>query len=143
MSTEENKAALQRAIDHWNSGNLAAYLELYDDNITLHGFPPGLPPGRQGAKLFYDGLWAAFPNPRLSLDDVITEGDKVACRFTMQATHKGEFMGIPPTGKEVKVPGITILRFSGGKCVERWNQADMLGWMQQLGVVPAPGQGGE
>lgn len=138
MSTVENKAILQRAIDNWNSGSLAAYLELYNTDVVLHGFPPGLPPGVQGAKLFYEGLWAAFPNPRLTLDEVMAEGDKVVCRFNMEATHKGEFMGIPPTGKGVKVSGITILRFSDGKCIERWNQVDMLGWLQQLGAIPAP-----
>ncbi|MCK6627049.1 MAG: ester cyclase [Anaerolineae bacterium] len=138
MSTTENKAILQRAIANWNSGSLVAYLELYNADVVLHGFPPGLPPGIQGAKLFYEGLWAAFPNPRLTLDDVMAEGDKVVCRFNMQATHQGEFMGIPPTGKGVKVSGITILRFSDGKCIERWNQADMMGWLQQLGAIPTP-----
>jgi predicted ester cyclase len=141
MPTSENRAVFQRAIDHWNSGNFAAYLEVYDANVVLHGFPPGLPPGIEGAKAFYAGMWAAFPNPRLIIDDVILEGDKLASRFRVQATHKGEFMGIPPTGKEVEVSGMTIFRFAGGKCVERWNQVDMLGWLQQLGAIPTPGQG--
>jgi steroid delta-isomerase-like uncharacterized protein len=138
MSTTQNQTVLQQAIQDWNSGNLAAYLELYDANVALHGFPPNLPPGREGAKVFYDMIWSAFPQPHLTLDDVLIEDDKIACRFTMQATHKGDFMGIPAMGKGITLSGITILRFAGGKCVERWNQADMLGLMQQLGAVPAP-----
>lgn len=132
----ENKAVLHQAIENWNKGDLASYLSLYDPNVVLHGYPPGLPPGLAGAKLFYDVIWAAFPDSQLTLDDVIVEGDKIVGRYTMQATHKGDFMGISPTGKEVVLPGITILRFANGKCVERWNQADMRGVMQQLGAFP-------
>jgi predicted ester cyclase len=137
MATNENRAIFQRAIDHWNSGNFAAYLEVYDTNVILHGFPPGLPPGVEGARAFYSGMWAAFPRSRLIVDDVILEGDRLACRFRVQANHEGEFMGIPATGREVEVSGMTVIRFAGGKWVERWNQVDMLGWLQQLGAIPA------
>lgn len=137
MSTLPIKAAFQQAIDNWNKGNLAAYLELYDSQIVLHGFPPGLPPGAAGAALFYEGVWRAFPTPQLMIDQVVVEGDTLACRYRLQATHQGEFMGVPATGNAVVVPGMTMLRFADGKCIERWNQADMLGWLQQLGAVPA------
>ena len=139
MSIDVNRAALAQAIENWNRGNLAAYTEIYDPNVVLHGFPPDLPPGRAGAKLFYDGLWAGFARPRLLIQDVIAEGDQLACRFEMEATHTGGFMGIPPTGKTIQVSGMTILRFVGGRIVERWNQVDMLGWLQQLGAVPTSG----
>jgi len=127
------------AIENWNRGDLAAYLEIYDTNVALHGFAPDLPPGREGARLFYAGLWAGFARPRLIIQDVIGDGDRLACRFQMEATHTGAFMGIPPTGKSIQISGMTILRFEGGRCVERWNQADMLGWLQQLGAIPTPG----
>lgn len=140
MSTAENKASLQCAIDHWNNQNLDGYLELYDANIILHGFPPGLAPGVEGARQFYTGVWAAFPGNQLTIDDAVAEGDEVAVRFTLRGVHRGAFMGIPPTGKEITLTGITILRFAGGRCVERWNQADFLGLLQQLGAVPAPAQ---
>lgn len=130
--------AVSQAIEHWNSGNLAGYLKLYDTDVVLHGFPPGLPPGAIGAKLFYEGIWAAFPGSQIVVEDVIVEGDKLACRFVLQAIHQGEFMGIPPTNKAIRVSGMSILRFSSGRCVERWNQADMLGWLQQLGAIPMP-----
>lgn len=139
MSTTVNQAVFAEAIDNWNRGDLAAYMEIYDADVALHGFSPELPPGRDGARLFYDSLWAGFARPRLTIQDVIAEGDKLACRFLLEATHTGAFMGIPPTGKTIQVSGMTILRFEGGRCVERWNQADMLGWLQQLGAMPTPG----
>ena len=138
MSTAANETVFQRAVNNWNDGNLTAYLDLYDEQVILHGLPPGLPPGREGVKLFYDGLWEAFPQPRLIIQDVIMADDRLACRFQMEGIHQGAFMGIPPTGKRVQVPGMTILRFANGKCVERWNQTDMLGWLQQLGAIPTP-----
>lgn len=136
MVSTKNQAAFLQAIEQWNSGNLNAYLELYDENVVLHGFPPGLPPGRVGARLFYEGIWAAFPDSHLIIHDLILEGDRLACRYELEAVHQGEFMGIPATGKTVRVPGMTICRFEDGVCVERWNQADMMGWMQQLGAMP-------
>ena len=134
---EENKVVLRRALDNWNAGNLEGYLQLYDPDVILHGFPPGPPPGVEGARTFYSGFWAAFPNPRLTFEDVILEGEEVAIRFNIQAAHKGDFMGIKPTSKDVTVSGITILRFASGRCVEGWNMADMLGLMQQLGALPS------
>ncbi len=68
----------------------------------------------------------------------MAEGDKVTCRYTFSGTHRGPLMGIPPTGKAATIGGISILRFDGDKCVERWTQTDFLGLMQQLGVIPAP-----
>ncbi len=69
---------------------------------------------------------------------MFAEGDEVACRFTRRAAHGGEFNGIPATGRRVELKGITILRFANGRCVERWSQADFMGMLRQLGVVPAP-----
>ena len=136
MSTEDNKAILQRAMDNFTKGNRDAYLALYDANCVLHGY--GLA-GIESIKQFYHGFWTAFPDAHLTSEDMIAEGDKVACRFVLHATHQGEFMGVPATGKRVTFTGTTILRFAGGKCVERWSNADFLGLMQQLGAIPAPG----
>jgi steroid delta-isomerase-like uncharacterized protein len=136
MTMIDNKATLRRAAERWNAGDLDGYLQLYDPNALVHGIPVDQP-GLAGIRGFYEGFWAAFPGSQLSFEDVVVEGDRVAVRFVVRGTHRGAFMGVPPTGKEVAVPGITILRFAGGKCVERWNQADFLGLMQQLGVLPA------
>jgi predicted ester cyclase len=73
---------------------------------------------------------------------MIAEGDKVVVRMTHSATHKGEFMGIPPTGKSASFGEINIMRFTDGKIVEYWGQTDMMGMMQQLGIIPAPGHSG-
>ena len=77
----------------------------------------------------------AFPDIRITAEDMVAEGDKVACRGTFSGTHKGEFMGIAATGKQINVGVIEILRIVGGKMVEHWNIVDNLGMMQQLGVV--------
>lgn len=140
MPTQENKAAIRRALEKWNQGNLAGYLEeLYDAGCVLHGYP-GVEAGIESIRQFYQGFWAAFPNSQITVEnDMIAEGDKVGLGFVLRASHQGEFMGVPPTGNEVSMTGITILRFANGKCVERWSQADFLGLMQQLGVVPEMG----
>ncbi len=83
-------------------------------------------------------LYSAFPDIHLTIDDMVAEGDKVAVRITMTGTHKGEFMGIPPTNKKVTIWAINIYRIAGGKIVEELGKADTLGLMQQLGVVPTP-----
>ena len=140
MSVEENKAILLRAAENFSSKDSREdYFQIYDTNAVVHGYP-GVEPGIDSIKQFYRTFWAAFPDSQLTLDDAIAEGDEVACHFTLRATHQGEFMGIPPSGRQVTLTGITILRFAGGKCVERWSQADFLGLMQQLGAIPAPAQ---
>ncbi len=142
MSTEENKAILQRAAENFNNkADRSAYFDLYDANAVLHGYQ-GVEPGLESIKQYYNALWVAFPDCQLTLEDVIAEGEKAACRFVMHGTHQGKWRGVPPTGKQVTWTGIAMLRFRGGKCVERWSQADSLGLLQQLGVVPAPGQQG-
>jgi predicted ester cyclase len=86
------------------------------------------------------GMEMAFPRYAIKPEDVIAEADKVVVRGTVRATHKGDLMGIPPTGVEVTVPLTIIYRIADGKVAQHWMNADMLGLMQQLGVVPAPGQ---
>jgi len=137
MSAADNRAALRRAIEGWNQGDREAYLKLYDSRAVLHGYQ-GVGPGLDGIRQFYGGFWSAFPSSRIDLDQVVAEGDKAACSFTLAGLHLGEFNGIPATGKQVAISGITVLRFANGQCVERWSQADFLGLLQQLGVIPSP-----
>lgn len=136
MSGEQNKAILRQVIENWNKGDLNAYLQLYDSGCAMHGYQ-GVGSGLEEIQKFYEDFWAAFPDSQIELDSVVAEGDKVACHFILTAIHQGNLMGIPPTGKQVKLTGSTILRFVNGKCVERWSQSDFLGLLQQLGVVPA------
>ena len=137
MSAEKNESALAKAIGAWNAGDLDSYLELYDESIMLHGYGPE-PMGKEAARGFYEGIFAAFPNSQLDFHAQFSRGDQVAIRYTMTATHQGECMGVAATGKDIAIPGITHLRFANGKCVERWACADMLGLMMQLGAIPAP-----
>jgi steroid delta-isomerase-like uncharacterized protein len=137
MSAEQNQAALERAQQHWNAGDLDGYLQLYASDVVLHGYV-GVEPGLGSVRQFYQGFWAAFPGSRLVFEDVFATIDRVACRFVVQATHQGPFQDIPPTGKQITLPGITILRFAAGKCVERWSQADFLSLLSQLGALPSP-----
>ena len=84
---------------------------------------------KQHIKLFE----SAFPRYKLIIEDMIAEGDKVAVRATFQGIHRGEFMGIQPTSKEVTIPGMLIYRIANGKIVEHWMNFDTMGLMQQLG----------
>lgn len=139
MSAEENKAIMRRAIEKFNEGDLSSYLEIYDDeSLVTHGYPPELPPNFEGVKQFYDLVFSAFPDTKVTFEELLAEGDEVACRYTFRATHRGDFLGIPPSGNRVEMNGMTILRFEDGKCVERWQNADMMGLMRQLGAIPAP-----
>lgn len=143
MPVDENKALVRRSSEElWSKGNVAVIDELFATNYVLHAPPPGVTPDREGYKQFVRMHHVVFPDFRNTVEDVIAEGDKVALRWTWSGTHKGEYMGIASTGKQVTVAGISILRIEGGKIVEEWDEVDMLGLMQQLGVVPPPGQGG-
>lgn len=82
----------------------------------------------------------AFPDLHITFEDTVAEGDKVASRITLQGTHKGELAGIPVTGKQIKVAGLSIDRLEGGKFVETFVISDVLGMLRQLGVAPTPGQ---
>ncbi len=139
MSVEQNKAIARHFTEEVvNKGKLDAIHDLVATNYVWHDAPPGLPSGTEGLKQFFAMHSAAFPDWHSTIDDLIAEGDKVTQRFTGRGTHKGEFMGIAPTGKQVTLTGILIYRIAGGKIVEEWLNVDELGMMQQLGVVPPP-----
>jgi predicted ester cyclase len=130
------------AIAAWNAGDLARYLDLYDDRIRLHGFAPE-PMDKQAVRGFYRDIWASLPEvdrpgPSLEVHEELTDGDRYACRFTMRGVHTGEFLGAPATGRRFELAGMTILRFDGPRVVERWSTADFLGMLTQLGVIGAP-----
>jgi predicted SnoaL-like aldol condensation-catalyzing enzyme len=138
MPAKTKVAVLETARQHFNAGDIAAYLTtLYAPDTAAYFLPPGLPPGSAGLELFYGAFHASFPDAQLYLDDVLAAGDKLAVRYHIDATHSGAFNGIPATGKRVTFGGATIMRFADSKVVERWSESDFLGLMQQLGVVPA------
>ncbi len=108
------------------------YLQLYDPAIVLHGY--GLAPGIDAVRAHYRALWAGLPDVTLAIDDAFAKDDRLAARFRIRGTHLGPLRGIAPSGRRIEYGGITILRFAGGKCVERWSQTDGLSLMQQLGA---------
>ena len=137
MSTEDNKALVRRFFEElWNQGNLVVADELMAPS-HVHHFPGKDIQGPDGVKQLVSGIRTALPDFHLSTDDVIAEADKGVMRFTIHGTHQGEGMGLPPTGKRVVYTGIDIFRIADGKIVERWGEVDMLGLLQQLGVIPA------
>ena len=140
MSVERNKVLVRRLYEEVvNKQNIAAVDELIATNYIDHDKNPELVArDPESFKQIVNMLLTAFPDMRITIEDQIAEGDKVASRFTMRGTHKGEFMGIAPTGARLAVTGIDIRRIAGDKLVEIWMNMDDLGMMQQLGVVPKP-----
>ncbi len=143
MPAEENKAIVRRFYEEFfNDGNPAAADQLLAPSYVAH-LPGQELRGPEAQKQFHSMYRAAFPDGRVVIDDLIAEGDKVVVRFTARFTHRGEFMGLPPTGKEVMVTGIDIYRVAGSQIAELWEQIDALGMMQQLGAIPVPGHSEE
>jgi predicted ester cyclase len=130
VSLEENKAIVRREQEElWNhSGNLDAADDLF--------VPDYVEAAKQEAADFRRG----FPDVISTIEDLIAEGDKVVARWRSRATHRGEYMGITPTGKNVEFTGISMYRIEGGKIAESWNSEDQFGLIRQLGAVPEPGQ---
>ena len=135
--SERHADLLRRALDVvWNEGDLSRAQEFYAADVVLHGTIPGAT-GVEAVKQVIAAYRAGFPDLHISIEDVVAEGDKAVDRWSWTGMHKGEFMGIPATGKQVKTSGISIVRIRDGKIVEIWGVADRLGLMQQLGAVPS------
>jgi steroid delta-isomerase-like uncharacterized protein len=135
--SEEYKALERRMYEEiFNKKNMGAVEQFYATDWVCHPSPPGMPPGLDGMKQWHKLMNSAFPDMQVKLDDMLAEGDRIACRWTSTAMHKGEFMGMPPTNKQVAITGVHIDRIAGGKIVETWNYSDMMGVMQQLGMKP-------
>jgi len=140
MATEQDKALIRRFIEElFNQGNMSLADEILAPNfVENEQLPPGIPNGREGVKVMSTMLRSAFPDFKATIEDILAEGDKVVIRMTWSGTHKGEFMGIPATGKSISIGVIDIIRIAGGKLVEHWGQMDSMGLMQQIGAIPAP-----
>ena len=143
MSNDQNKALIRRLMEEvFNQGNTSLVDELFVPDFVEHEeLPPGTPPGIDAVKTLPIVFRSAFPDFQITIDDVIAEGEKVVVRSTWSGTHEGEFMGIPPSGKSVSFGVYDTIRIAGGKVVEHWGQMDNMSLMQQLEVIPAPGEG--
>ena len=142
MSSEENKALVRGWWDAFNQKTAANTVEeFYAADYVLHD--PSQPEpvrGVEGVRAFVAAIASAFPDVHCTIDDMLTDGDKVVQRVTARGTQQGEFQGIPPTGKSIEIWLIVISRIANGKIAEEWQLVDTLSMLQQLGVVPAPGQ---
>lgn len=124
------------AEDPWR-GRLEEVLDLVADDYVLH--VPGSPEplrGREGYRSFLGMYMTGFPDGTITVEDQIAEGEMVATRWTGRGTNTGELMGMPASGRQVTVSGITYTRLAGGKARESWITWDTLSMLQQLGAVP-------
>ncbi len=141
MLIEENKAVVRRFFEELlSTDNFAVADEVLSPEFRFY-FAGGLDPmDLESYKGFLVARRAAFPDRRFVVEDMIAEGDKVSARFTMRGTHEGELRGIAPSGREVAMTGIDMIRLAEGKMVEDRVEVDQLGMMQQLGVIASPQQ---
>ena len=144
MSPDEIKALQRRYYEECNKGKTTAVAvldELFAPDIVWHGARGMDIRGIKELKESFNAAYNTFPDTHYTIDDMIVEGDKAVIRFTFAGTHKGEFGGIPPTNKKVKVWAIAIARIADGKFAEVWERYDTLSWMQELGLIPTMQKG--
>ena len=139
---EKNKAFIQTYTENfWNEHDIAAFDEYITTDFVIHQADGDL--NAEQYKGSCQATFAAFPDIHVTTDELIAEGDKVVKVWTVNATSKGDYMGIPPTGKPMVVKGIEVFRIKEGKIAEIWFSIDRLGMLQQLGVFPPPGEGNQ
>jgi steroid delta-isomerase-like uncharacterized protein len=131
MERKDNEAALMQAVKAWNAGDVDSYMELYGENIKLHAGTYDFP-NKKAVEGMYKGFHAATSDLRLEIHETIGDGDRLAARYTVNGTHTGELMGIPATGREISMTGITIMHFEDGKVVERWDSDDSVEVLSRL-----------
>jgi predicted ester cyclase len=133
-SVKPLREIVQRLGDTFNNTQIreSLYFNFYDDSLIIHGFSPNLPANKEGFKQFIYLQWKAFPDIKITFEDIIVEGAKVAGRYNLVGTHRGEFANLQPTEKQFRVDGMTIFSFHDTKVVERWNLVDMMSLMEQL-----------
>ena len=133
----DHAATMRRLYDLINAGDIDGFGELLAEDFVEHEEMPGLEPSKEGVKQLFHMYRAAFPDLRMEVQDVLVSGDKAVARVRATGTHKGEFLGMPATGKSVDVQLIDITRSGDdGLALEHWGVFDALAMMQQLGVIP-------
>ena len=134
----DHAKTVRRAYELINAGDIDAFADLLSDDFVEHEELPGLAPSKDGVRTFFRMQLAAFPDMRMDVADIIAEGDKAVARVRYSGTHRGEFQGMPATGKRFDVQLVDIFGFGpDGRVTEHWGVLDLMTMMQQLGVVPA------
>ncbi len=138
MTIEQNKLVMKNFVDFINTANPDLADELIDPGATF--YVPGRPEPVKGPA-GYLGIIAmmrgGFPDIQWTLEELISEGNNIAARFTMRGTHEGSFFGVPATGAKISVQALNIYRLRDGKIVEEYGQPDLLGLMGQIGALPS------
>jgi steroid delta-isomerase-like uncharacterized protein len=136
-STQNNVDAIRRVFDALNRGDLDGWEALLDDSYVVHfpGVPTPLP--RAAARQVFEQFFIGFPGLQHTVEDVWATDDRVALRLTIRGTQTGTFQGMPPSGKEIAIESINMVRMADGRPVEHWIQYDALGMLQQLGAMPS------
>jgi steroid delta-isomerase-like uncharacterized protein len=135
MPRHENIEALQHASARFRLRDMEGYFRLYDDSVIHHGFSSQIRPGVAGLRTHYENLLKGFPDMRIDTEEVIADGEKVAHRCTFTGTHRGEFLGLAPTGKVVCAPAVHIHLFKNARAVEVWQVFDNLTFLLEIGAV--------
>jgi len=136
MAEKQNQRLADRVWEEvWHQGDLGRIDDLFTADFVRHD--PGRElRGTEQNRQFISGLRAAFPDLHFTVEDQIAAGDKVAVRYRFRGTHLGDFLGMPPTGKQVSYSGILIYRIADDRIAEQWTEFDLLGFLRQLGVLP-------
>ena len=136
-----NKAAFRRFQDSVNTGDAEVIAKVIDEvvepGLLFHAPVPAGANGTQALKQVWTVLLRAFPDLHVAVEDLVAEGDKVVARNIVTGTHKGEYHGVPPTGRSVSYQEIFIVRFAGGRIAEIWGVVDVYSQLRQLGLIPA------
>jgi steroid delta-isomerase-like uncharacterized protein len=140
LSFPDHKARIRQALDvMWNGNDCSRDAEYYADDIVVHTqHEPEPMRGREALRDLHRLLHVAFPDYHATVEDMIQSGDEVAARWTVRGAHRGDYFGIPPTGRRVEVEEVVIFRFEGALVKEMWLMPNVLGSMQQLGIPSGP-----
>ena len=137
MADDDFRALAADAFARFNDrDDQAAFFAAYHPEVVLHGYPAGLQ-GHDGLRAFHEALWGAFPDVRLTVEDLVVEVDRAALRYRLQGTHSGGYLGVAATGLRFDVEGLTLLRVADGRVVEEWHSPTELAILRQLGAVQA------
>ena len=134
MTIQDILAIQQKFGTAVNTGQLELLRDVVAADSVDHDPAPDQGPGPEGYIRLFSSLRTSFPDLAVSVDQLVTDEDKIALAYTITGTHKGEFLGVAPTGRKIRARGVQIARFKDGKLVERWGSSDQLGILQQIGA---------